>query len=150
VTGIDSSVEAVALAARHARLNDCSDRCRFSVGNAFDVLRHNDEADERYDLIILDPPSFTKGKEAVEGAIRGYKEINLRAFKLLSAGGYLVTCSCSYHMDQEMFAAIVLGAARDAHRTVRLLETRSQAKDHPVLLTAPETHYLKCLILQVL
>ncbi|MBI4531641.1 MAG: class I SAM-dependent rRNA methyltransferase [Candidatus Latescibacteria bacterium] len=149
VTGIDISAEAVALAGRHARLNDCTDRCRFTVGNAFDMLRRYDEAGERYDLIVLDPPSFTRGKEGVEGAIRGYKEINLRALKILSPGGYLVTCSCSYHIDEGMFTTIVLDAARDTRRILRLLEARSQAKDHPVLLTARETHYLKCLILQV-
>jgi 23S rRNA (cytosine1962-C5)-methyltransferase len=149
VTGIDTSVEAVTLAGRHARLNGCADRCRFTAGNAFDSLRRYDEAGERYDLVVLDPPSFTRGKEGIEGAIRGYKEINLRALKILSPGGYLVTCSCSYHIDEEMFTTIVLDAARDARRTLRLLETRSQAKDHPVLLTAPETRYLKCLIFQV-
>ncbi|MGE5599232.1 MAG: class I SAM-dependent methyltransferase, partial [Bacteroidota bacterium] len=116
--------------------------------NVFDFLRAADEAGERYDLVILDPPAFVKNKSRVDQALRGYKEINLRACKLLSPGGILVTCSCSYHIAPALFEEIVREAAGDAGRSLRLLARGGQAPDHPILLGVPETEYLKCLILE--
>lgn len=150
VVGVDRDDAALVLAGRNAALNGVADRCRFVAANAFDFLRAADEAGERFELIILDPPAFTKSKSRVEQALRGYKEINLRACRLLSPGGILVTCSCSYHVSPALFEEIVREAARDAGRLLRLLERRGQAPDHPVLLGLPETEYLKCLILEVL
>ena len=149
VVGIELSAEAAERARVHATRNGFEDRCRFETANAFDMLRAYDAAHERFDAAILDPPSFARGKGSVEGALRGYKEINLRAMKILHPGGYLITCSCSYHVDWGSFLAIIAEAARDTHRRVRVIESRGQAKDHPVLPAARETEYLKCLILQV-
>jgi len=149
VLGIDISAEALETARRNAARNGLEKICTFREGNAFDELRAMDRAGERFDLIILDPPAFTKSKETVEGAVRGYKEINLRAMKLLPPGGFLVTCSCSYHMQEELFLEVLMDAARDTGRQLRLVELRRQAKDHPVLPASPETHYLKCAVLQV-
>jgi 23S rRNA (cytosine1962-C5)-methyltransferase len=149
VLGIDFSAEAVALAEANARLNGLAGRCSFRTANAFDELRNLERAGEKFDLAILDPPAFTRSKENLEGALRGYKEINLRAMRLLPPGGFLVTCSCSYHLSEEQFLEVVLAAARDARRTLRLVELRRQARDHPILPTHPESYYLKCLILQV-
>ncbi|HMM23153.1 MAG TPA: class I SAM-dependent rRNA methyltransferase [Selenomonadales bacterium] len=149
VTGVDISAEAVALARKNAVLNGVEDRCTFQEANAFDILRTLSDAKKTYDVVILDPPAFTKSRSNIEGAARGYKEINLRGLKLVRPGGYLVTCSCSYHMDEELFLAIVLDAARDARRTIRQIEHRTQGKDHPILPAAPETHYLKYLVLEV-
>jgi len=149
VVAVDISADALRWAARHAAANGVDGRCRFVEANAFDYLRSLVKAGESFDLVILDPPSFTKAKEAVPGAIRGYKEINLRALKLLKPGGYLATCSCSYHVAEDLFLAVVAAAARDARRELRLVEVRRQARDHPMLLAAPETYYLKCAIFQV-
>lgn len=149
VTGIDLSASAVAMAERNAALNQMADRCRFRVGNMFDELRTYEAQRTRFDVIILDPPSFTRSKSSLAGATRGYKEINLRAMKLLTPGGYLATCSCSYHMTEPFFREMLVEAARDAERTARIVETRTQATDHPILLAARETQYLKCFILQV-
>ena len=118
-------------------------------GNAFDVLRRLDGEGRRFDLIILDPPAFAKNRAALEGATRGYKEINLRALRMLNSGGFLVTCSCSFHMGPELFANTVAEAGRDARRRLRLVENRAQAPDHPILVGYPESHYLKCLIYEV-
>ena len=150
VVGIDLSEEATAAAHRNAELNSVSERCRFEVGNVFDRLRVYEETHTRFDLVILDPPSFTKSRDAVGSAIRGYKEINLRAMKILTSGGYLVTCSCSYHVTERMFRNVILEAAKDVRRKIRLVERRTQARDHPVLWAAPETQYLKCLVLQIM
>lgn len=150
VTAVDISEPAVALARKNAELNGVEGICDFKAANAFDVLRSLSNERQSFDTVILDPPAFTKNRASVEGAARGYKEINLRGLKLVKPGGFLVTCSCSYHMDRELFAAIVLDAARDARRTVRQVEYRTQAKDHPILPAAPETHYLKFLVLEVL
>ena len=150
VMGIDLSAEAIAWAERSAEQNGLSSRCTFSTANAFDALRGFDREDRRFGLVILDPPAFTKGKEALEGALRGYKEINLRAMKLLAPGGILVTCSCSYHVDPPMFLEMLRAAAADAHREFHLREFRTQAGDHPILLAARETQYLKCAILEAL
>ncbi|MFI5342011.1 MAG: class I SAM-dependent rRNA methyltransferase [Candidatus Methylomirabilales bacterium] len=150
VVGIDLSAEAIAWAERSAERNGLSSRCTFTIGNAFDALRAFDREDRRFGLVILDPPAFTKGKQALEGALRGYKEINLRAMKLLSPGGVLVTCSCSYHVDPPTFLEMLRAAAADAHREFHLRDLRTQAADHPILLAARETQYLKCAILEAL
>lgn len=149
VLGIDISGNAVEFASGNARLNGLENVCRFEAANTFDRLREYHDAGDKFDVIILDPPAFTKTKSAIEGAIRGYKEINLRAMKIINSGGFLVTCSCSHHIDSEMFLDIVYNAAIDSRRNVRLIEYRSQAKDHPVLLASEETEYLKCAILQI-
>ena len=115
-----------------------------------DFLRELADAGEKYDLVILDPPAFTKSRQAVQSALRGYKEINLRGLKLTKPGGFLVTCSCSQHVSTEMFQDMVNQAARDAKKHVRMVEYRTQAYDHPILPAAPETKYLKCMILQVM
>ena len=116
----------------------------------FDALREMETAGERFDVIVLDPPAFAKNRASLKSAIRGYKEINLRALKLLNAGGVLVTCTCSYHVSEELFLEIMAQAALDAHRRVQVIERRMQASDHPVLLGMPETYYLKCVIARVL
>lgn len=148
VLGVDLDEEALDLAGRNAELNGVAGQCRFLAANVFDFLRAADEAGERYDLVILDPPAFVKNKSRVDQALRGYKEINLRACKLLSPGGILVTCSCSYHIVPALFEEIVREAAGDAGRSLRLLARGGQAPDHPILLGVPETEYLKCLILE--
>lgn len=148
VLGVDISGPALEAAARNAARNGFAGVCRFREANGFDELRALERAGEKFDLVILDPPAFTKSKKALEGAIRGYKEINLRAFKILRPGGFLVTCSCSYHMSEGLFLEVINSAALDSGRTVRLVEVRRQARDHPMLLASPETHYLKCVILQ--
>lgn len=150
VLGVDISEEAVNLATENAVLNDLGERCRFKTANAFDFLRDQVVQKQGYDLIILDPPAFTKSKHTLDRAVRGYKEINLRALKLLRTGGILVTCSCSHHMTSDLFWEIINTAAVDAKRQIRLLERRSQHLDHPVLMGVPETEYLKCLIFEVL
>lgn len=149
VLGLDVSEAAVAQAEDNARLNGLQDLCRFRVVNAFDELRAMDHRREQFDVIILDPPAFAKNRASLEGAVRGYKEINLRAMRLLPERGYLVTCSCSYHLPEDLLLEILKDAARDTGRRLRLIESRTQAKDHPILLGAGETHYLKCLILEV-
>lgn len=149
VLGVELSKEAAALAAKNAELNGLG-MVRVVEGNAFDELRSMDREGRRFDLIVLDPPAFTKGKEALDSAIRGYKEINLRAMKLLREGGILMTCSCSYHLPVELFREVLVEAAADAHRRFRLIEFRTQAQDHPILLSVRETHYLKCAILEVM
>jgi 23S rRNA (cytosine1962-C5)-methyltransferase len=117
--------------------------------NAFDLLREYAAANRRYDTIVLDPPAFAKTKRDLEKALRGYKELNLRAMKMLRPGGILVTCSCSFHVSTANFLEVVADAARDSHRSLRVVESRGAAKDHPMLLNIPETSYLKCLILSV-
>src|SRR2546423_4154215 len=148
VIGIDISSDAVAAAERNAKLNN-PQNVTFRVANVFDALREMETAGERFDTIILDPPAFTKSRETVKSGARGYKEINLRALKLLNPGGVLVTCTCSYHMSEQMFLDIIAGAALDAHRRVQIIEKRGQSSDHPALLGVPETHYLKCVIVRV-
>ena len=149
VIGIDISAEAVAAARRNAELNGLSN-VEFREANVFDALREMEAAGERFDVIVLDPPAFAKNRASLKSAIRGYKEINLRALKLLNAGGVLVTCTCSYHVSEELFLEILAQAAIDAHRRVQIVEKRMQASDHPVLLGMPETYYLKCVIARVI
>jgi 23S rRNA (cytosine1962-C5)-methyltransferase len=120
----------------------------FREGNTFDLLKEYDEVGRRFEMIILDPPAFAKNRDSIPAARRGYKEINLRALKLLNPGGFLVTCSCSYHISEALFLQILAEAANDAGRTVSIVERRTQAQDHPIVLTMPETHYLKCLIMR--
>ena len=148
VVGIDISGDAVAAAVRNAELNGASN-VEFREANVFDALREMETAGERFDTIVLDPPAFAKNRASVKAAARGYKEINLRALKLLSPGGVLVTCSCSYHMTEEMFLDVIADAANDARRRLQLLEKRTQASDHPILFGMPETYYLKCVIARV-
>jgi len=148
VIGIDISSDAVTAAERNAELNNAQN-VTFQVANVFDALREMETAGQRFDTIILDPPAFTKSRETVKSGARGYKEINLRALKLLNPGGVLVTCTCSYHMSEQMFLDIIAGAALDAHRRVQIIEKRGQSSDHPVLLGVPETHYLKCVLARV-
>lgn len=148
VTGVDISEEAVKRAAENANLNGFKN-CNFVTANVFDYLREKQAEKDLYDVIVLDPPAFAKSHDAVKGATRGYKEINLRAMKLLKPGGFLITCSCSQHMTAELFNDMLLSAAKDAMRDIRVIEKRGQAKDHPYLLAAPETNYLKCFIVQV-
>jgi 23S rRNA (cytosine1962-C5)-methyltransferase len=147
VTGVDSSRPALEVAEQNAALNQRE--IDWIEANAFDLLRDYSAAGHQYDTIVLDPPPFAKSKRNLDTALRGYKELNLRSLKMLRPGGTLVTCSCSYHVSQAEFLEIVAEAARDAHRTLRILEVRTQAKDHPILLTVPETAYLKCLIANV-
>jgi 23S rRNA (cytosine1962-C5)-methyltransferase len=149
VLGIDISEHAVKCASKNAEINGLDSIVKFQVANTFDILHEFYDNDQRFDTIILDPPAFTKTKNAVQGAIRGYKEINLRAMKIIERGGYLITCSCSQHVDRDLFMDILYDAAADARKKVRVVEYRSQGKDHPVLLAAPETEYLKCAILQI-
>jgi len=148
VTGIDISTEALSWAERSAAHNGLGACCTFVSANAFDQLRALGRDGRRFGMVILDPPAFTKGREALAGALRGYNEINLRAMKLLDRGGILVTCSCSYHVDVATFLDMLRSAAADAHREFRLLDLRTQAADHPILLAAKETQYLKCAILE--
>ena len=149
VLGVDISEEALEVARENAHLNGL-DNVTFEAHNCFDLLRELDDNRERFDVVILDPPAFTKNKAAVQSAIRGYKEINLRGLKLTRPGGFLVTCSCSQHILPEMFQDIVNQAARDAKKRIRLVEYRTQGYDHPILPQSVETRYLKCMILQVM
>ncbi|HEU4765879.1 MAG TPA: class I SAM-dependent rRNA methyltransferase [Pyrinomonadaceae bacterium] len=145
VTGIDISGEAVEAARRNALINNLAN-VEFVEANVFDALREMESARERFDVIVLDPPAFAKNRASLKSAVRGYKEINLRALKLLNPGGVLITCTCSYHVSEELFLEIIAGAAIDAHRRIQIIEKRMQATDHPVLLGVPETYYLKCII----
>ena len=147
VTGVDSSRPALEMAERNATLN--GREMEWIEANAFDLLREYAAANRRYDTIVLDPPAFAKTKRDLEKALGGYKELNLRAMKMLRPGGILVTCSCSYHVSASDFYEVVADAARDAHKSLRVLENRGAAKDHPMLLNVPETNYLKCFILSV-
>lgn len=147
VTGVDSSRPALEVADRNAALN--GREIEWIEANAFDLLRDYASSGQQYDTVVLDPPAFAKGKSNVETALRGYKELNLRALKMLRPGGTLITCSCSYHVSLGEFLEVIGQASRDAHRNPRILESRTQAKDHPILLTVPETAYLKCVVLTV-
>jgi 23S rRNA (cytosine1962-C5)-methyltransferase len=151
VTGIDASRASLEVAEHNLVAN--RERLKAEVewvaGDAFEILRDWSEGREKFDTIVLDPPAFAKTQRAVEGALRGYKELNLRALKMLRSGGLLVTCSCSHHVGWKDLVGAVAAAASDAHRRVRLLERRGAALDHPVVLNLPETEYLKCLVLEV-
>jgi 23S rRNA (cytosine1962-C5)-methyltransferase len=150
VTGVDASRAALEVADRNLELNpSLTAKVDWIEADAFELLRDFADAGEHFDAIVLDPPAFAKSKRAAKGAMRGYKELNLRALKMLNAGGTLVTCSCSHHVGLTDFLEVVSIAAVDAGRRVQLLETRGAAPDHPAILTLPETSYLKCLILRV-
>lgn len=149
VTGVDSSRPALEVADQNATLNHALSNVKeieWIEANAFDLLKDYSGSGQRYDTIVLDPPAFAKSKRELDAAMRGYKELNLRALKMLRPGGILVTCSCSYHVSQADFLQMLADSARDSHRSLRLIELRGQAKDHPVLLNVPETAYLKCVI----
>jgi 23S rRNA (cytosine1962-C5)-methyltransferase len=147
VLAVDLSAESLARVRANAALNDLANVTPRDA-NVFDLLRSFDDSGERFDTVILDPPAFAKSRKAVEKAVRGYKEINLRALKILEPGGCLITCSCSYHVHEADFEALLAEAAVDAGATVSLVEKRRQSRDHPVLLGVPETHYLKCFVLR--
>ncbi len=149
VEAVDSSAAAIAGAKANASLNGLAN-IEFRESNVMEYLPNMVASRRTFDLVVVDPPAFTKSRSAVEGAARGYKELNLRALRLLSKGGVLVTCSCSHHMSEAHLLEIVAAAALDSGKQLRVLERRTQAQDHPILLTVPETHYLKCLLLQVL
>jgi 23S rRNA (cytosine1962-C5)-methyltransferase len=148
VTGVDSSRSALEVADRNASLN--GRELELIEANAFDLLRDYADAHRQYDTVVLDPPAFAKSRRDLEPALRAYKELNLRALKLLRPGGILVTCSCSYHIKADEFLGVLMQAAHDVHRNLCLLENRGQAKDHPILLQVPETAYLKCVIATVI
>jgi 23S rRNA (cytosine1962-C5)-methyltransferase len=150
VLGLDVSGEAVAQAREHAVRNGVEARCAYREANVFEELRRLERAGERFDLVILDPPSFARTKQAVPQALAGYKQLNLRALRLLRPEGLLVSCSCSHYVGEESFWAMLQQAARDAGRRLRLIERRSQARDHPVLAAMPETQYLTCFVLQAM
>jgi 23S rRNA (cytosine1962-C5)-methyltransferase len=147
VLALDASADAVARITANAASNGLS-HVTAREGNVFDELRYFERDHERFDTIVLDPPAFAKNKASVEKALAGYKDINLRALRILNPGGYLVTCSCSYNVDEATFAQILYEASVDSHVPVTVVEKRMQGRDHPVLLGAPETYYLKCLILR--
>jgi 23S rRNA (cytosine1962-C5)-methyltransferase len=147
VTGVDSSRPALEVADQNAALN--GREIDWMEANAFDLLKDYAASGHFYDTIVLDPPAFAKSKRDLDSALRGYKELNLRALKMLRPGGILVTCSCSYHVSELSFLEMLASAALDAHRSLRLLEVRAQAKDHPILLNIPETAYLKCVIAHI-
>jgi 23S rRNA (cytosine1962-C5)-methyltransferase len=155
VTGVDSSRPALEVADQNAALNASESHASefhktdWIEANAFDLLKDYSTSGKQYDTIVLDPPAFAKSKRDLDAALRGYKELNLRALKMLRPGGILVTCSCSYHVTQSDFLEMLAAAALDARRSLRLLEVRSQSKDHPILLNVPETSYLKCVIASV-
>jgi 23S rRNA (cytosine1962-C5)-methyltransferase len=147
VIGVDSSRPALEMADKNAALN--GRELEWMEGNAFDLLREYAASGRHYDTVVLDPPAFAKSKRDLEKALGGYKELNLRALKMLGPGGILVTCSCSFHVGAQEFLKVVAAAAQDAHKSVRVIESRGAAKDHPVLLNVPETSYLNCLIMSV-
>jgi 23S rRNA (cytosine1962-C5)-methyltransferase len=149
VEAIDMAPAAIAASRRNQELNHISN-VTFREANTFDVLKEYDELDRRFDTVILDPPAFAKNRDSIPAAQRGYKEINLRALKLLKPGGYLITCSCSYHVSEALLLQILAEAANDARKSIVVAERRTQAQDHPVLLTMPETLYLKCLVARVI
>ena len=149
VEAIDSSAPTLDSARRNAQLNNISN-VEFREADVLDYLPGLVNARKIFDIVVVDPPAFTKSRSGLEGAARGYKEINLRALRLLAPGGILVSCSCSHHMSEASLLEIIASAALDAGRQLRVLERRTQSQDHPILLTVPETHYLKCLIFEVL
>lgn len=148
IEGVDSSTAALATARTNAQANGI-ENTQFRESDVFDLLASYASGQRSFSMVVLDPPAFAKSRRSVEAAASGYKEINLRALRLLGPGGVLVTCSCSHHVSEAMLLEVVAQAALDARRKVRVLERRTQAQDHPILLTVPETHYLKCLILEL-
>jgi 23S rRNA (cytosine1962-C5)-methyltransferase len=149
VLGVDISDYAVECCRKNAELNGLSDTVKFESHNAFDILREWSREGRQYDVVILDPPAFTKSRSTIDGATRGYKEINLRGIKLVKPGGYFVTCSCSHFMYPDLFRDTIAEAALDAKRTLRQVEFRTQAADHPILWNSDESYYLKFYVFQV-
>ncbi len=149
VLGVDASRLAVDQAAENARLNGLEERVRFECQDVFELLPRLEDAGEKYDVVILDPPAFTKSRSTIRNAMKGYREINLRGLKLVKDGGYLATCSCSHFMDYENFTKVIAQAAASAHKRLRQVEFRTQAPDHPILWAAEESYYLKFYIFQV-
>jgi len=147
---LDISEDAIAAAKENAKLNGVETLCHFSATNAFDALKSYQQEKREYDLIILDPPSFTRTKQQLDAALRGYKELTLRSLKMLNAGGMLATFCCSHHVDAELFKAVTVDAAGDAHRQLRLVQTFTQSPDHPILPAVPETEYLKGFLVEVM
>ncbi|MGL5352283.1 MAG: class I SAM-dependent rRNA methyltransferase [Clostridium sp.] len=149
VLGVDVSQHAVDCATRNSQLNGLQDTVKFECHNAFDVLPTWSKEGRKFDVVILDPPAFTKSRSSINGATRGYKEINLRGMRMVKEGGYFITCSCSHYMNEELLKRTISEAARDAHKTLRQIECRTQSSDHPILWTSDESYYLKFLIFQV-
>jgi 23S rRNA (cytosine1962-C5)-methyltransferase len=148
VTAVDVSAEALAVAERNRTLNE-QKAIEFVGADAFELMRQYADSDRRYETIVLDPPAFAKSKKNAEDALRGYKELNLRALKMVRNGGVLVTCSCSFHVSEQDFLSMLSSAALDARRNLHVIEKRMQSVDHPVLLNVPETHYLKCIVCSI-
>ena len=151
VTAVDISRQVLEVAEQNEKLNAAANKneIEWIEGNAFDLMRDYSSSGKQYDTIVLDPPAFAKSKKNLESALRGYKELNLRAMKMLRPGGVLVTCSCSFAVGEQDFLDVLNEAAQDAHQSVRILEKRTQARDHPILLGVPETYYLKCVVLSL-
>ncbi|MCD8300783.1 MAG: class I SAM-dependent methyltransferase, partial [Clostridiales bacterium] len=149
VLGVDASRLAIAQARENAALNGFSDQVDFLCGDVFELLPKLEADGEKYDVVILDPPAFTKSRKSLKNAVKGYREINLRGMKLVKDGGYLCTCSCSHFMDYELFTKTLHQAAANVHRRLRQVEYRTQAPDHPILWAAEESYYLKFYIFQV-
>ena len=149
VLGVDASDLGVAQAEENARLNHLEDRVKFQCADVFDLLPQLEKQGEQYDVVILDPPAFTKSRNSIKNAVKGYREINLRGIRLVKNGGFLATCSCSHFMDPELFTKTIKEAARSTHRRLRQVEFRTQACDHPILWAADESYYLKFYIFQV-
>ena len=149
VLGVDASETGVEQARKNAGLNGLSETVEFVCADVFELLPELERQGEKYDVVILDPPAFTKSRNSVKNAVRGYREINLRGMKLVRDGGYLATCSCSHFMDQELFARTIRQAADHAHRRLRQVEFHTQAPDHPILWAADESYYLKFFVFQV-
>ena len=149
VLGVDASMTGVKQAEENAALNGLSDRVKFTCADVFELLPELEKKGEQYDVVILDPPAFTKSRSSIKNAVKGYREINLRGMKLVKDNGFLVTCSCSHFMDPELFAKTIREAAHGAHKRLRQVEFKTQAPDHPILWAAEESYYLKFYIFQV-
>ena len=149
VLGIDVSQHAIDCATKNSELNNLQDTVKFECHNAFDVLASWSKEGRKFDVVILDPPAFTKSRDTISGAKRGYKEINLRGLKMVKEGGYFVTCSCSHYMSEELLKETIAEAAHDSHRTLRQIEFRTQSSDHPILWSSDESYYLKFFVFQV-
>ena len=149
VTGVDASELGVEQARENARLNGLEDRVEFVCADVFDLLPKLEEEGKQYDVVILDPPAFTKSRKTIKNATKGYREINMRGMKLVKPGGYLATCSCSHFMDYELFTKTIHQAAQNVHKRIRQVEYRTQAPDHPILWSAEESYYLKFYVFQI-
>lgn len=149
VLGVDASMTGVKQAEENARLNHLEDKVKFLCADVFDLLPDLEQKGEKFDVVILDPPAFTKSRNSIKNAVKGYREINMRGLKLVKDGGFLATCSCSHFMDPELFAKTIREAAKSAHKRLRQVEFRTQAPDHPILWAADESYYLKFYIFQV-